>query len=60
LPVAGCANIVAANQPPAAATASDDIQMADFMISSGRFLGRFLSPDQANPAGLAAPARAGK
>jgi hypothetical protein len=32
--VAGAANIVAANQPPAAATISDDIQIADFMISS--------------------------
>jgi hypothetical protein len=32
--VAGCANIVAASQPPAAATISDDIQIADFMISS--------------------------
>jgi hypothetical protein len=38
LPVAGTANIVAANQPPAAATASDDIQMADFMVSSKGFL----------------------
>jgi hypothetical protein len=39
LPVAGAANIVAANQPPAAATASDDIQTeAEFMISSERFL----------------------
>jgi hypothetical protein len=37
LPVAGCANIVAANQPRAAATASEDIQMADFMISSMLF-----------------------
>jgi hypothetical protein len=34
LPVAGGANIVAANQPPAAATASDDIQTeAEFMVS---------------------------
>ena len=35
--VAGCANIVAASQPPAAATVSDDIQSADFMISSMGF-----------------------
>jgi hypothetical protein len=32
--VAGAANIVAANQPPAAAIISDGIQIADFMISS--------------------------
>jgi hypothetical protein len=38
LPVADGANIVAANQPPAAAATSDDIQAADFMISSRRFL----------------------
>jgi hypothetical protein len=37
--VAGAANIVAANQPPAAATASDDIQTeAECMISSVLFL----------------------
>ena len=30
--------MAAASQPPAAATISDDIQMADFMISSERFL----------------------
>jgi hypothetical protein len=29
---------VAASQPPAAAKVSDAIQMADFMISSTRFL----------------------
>jgi hypothetical protein len=38
LPVAGDVNIVAANQPLAAAATSDDIQTADFMISSRRFL----------------------
>jgi len=38
LPVAGLANIVAANQPLAAAIASDDIKMAVFMVSSGAFL----------------------
>src|SRR3977135_2193031 len=39
LPVAGAANIVAANQPPAAAMASDDIQTdAVCMISSVHFL----------------------
>jgi hypothetical protein len=37
--VAGPANIVAANQPLAAAIVSDDTKIADFMISSGRFLG---------------------
>jgi hypothetical protein len=37
LPVAGGANMVAANQPPAAAAKRDDIQTADFMISSERF-----------------------
>src|ERR1700738_4144946 len=52
LPVAGAANIVAANQPLAAAITSDDIKMADFMTSSGRFL---LLAD-ANPAAFPAPA----
>src|SRR5664279_2511535 len=51
--VAGPANTVAANQPPAAATASDDIQNeAECMISSGLFL----RPGEASPAALAAPA----
>jgi hypothetical protein len=37
--VAGAANIVAANQPPAAASAIDEIQTeAEFMISSVLFL----------------------
>jgi hypothetical protein len=36
--VAGCANSAAANQPLAAAATSEDIQTADFMISSRRFL----------------------
>jgi hypothetical protein len=37
--VAGAANIVAANQPPAAATASDDIQTeTEFMGFPPRFL----------------------
>jgi hypothetical protein len=35
--VAGAANIVAAIQPPAAASIIDDIRIADFMISSGLF-----------------------
>jgi hypothetical protein len=38
LPVAGLANIVAANQPLAAAIASDDVKIAVFMVFSGRFL----------------------
>jgi hypothetical protein len=38
LPVAGGANTIAANQPLAAATTSEDIQSADFMISSRAFL----------------------
>ena len=37
LPVAGAANMVAVSQPPAAASISDDMKMADFMISSGLF-----------------------
>src|SRR5271169_5409559 len=53
LPVAGAANIVAASQPLAAASTSDDIKMADFMNSSGRFLGL---PGDANSAASAAPA----
>src|SRR3979490_2101561 len=49
LPIAGGANMVAANQPPAAAGASDDIQIADFMISSGYFFmggGMLVQPHQ--------------
>src|ERR1700733_12970732 len=38
LPVAGGANMVAASQPLAAASISDDMKMADFTVSSGRFL----------------------
>src|ERR1700681_1132336 len=53
LPVAGPANIVAANQPLAAAITSDDIKMAVFIVSSGAFLD---DPDNANPAALPAPA----
>jgi hypothetical protein len=38
--LAAGANITAANHPPAAATISDDIQIADFMISSRSFYTR--------------------
>src|SRR3984885_2595464 len=38
LPVAGGANMVPAPQPLAAASISDDMKMADFTVSSGRFI----------------------
>jgi hypothetical protein len=40
LPTADGANIIAAHHPLAAATASDDIQTTDFMISSRLFMGK--------------------
>jgi hypothetical protein len=44
--VAGCANIVAANQPPAAAIVSDEIQTeAECIISSVSF---FICPERLN------------
>jgi len=39
LPVADGANADAANQPPAAASASDESHNADFMFSSRLFVG---------------------
>src|SRR6266404_5669820 len=53
LPVAGAVNIVAANQPPAAAMASDDIQIEAWcMISSVHFL----LHEDGSPAAIHAPA----
>jgi hypothetical protein len=54
LPVAGGANIVAVNQPPVAAIASEDMKIADFTGFLRAFLE--LRHRDANPAAFAAPA----